>query len=68
MTKEKYLSLVHMLTRNERVSTLNQRRIKNTTTRIKMLNLLLLGIGIIAANLPYIATDSVDAQNNGGGK
>lgn len=33
-----------------------------------MLNLLLLGIGIIAANLPYIATDSVDAQNNGGGK
>lgn len=57
-----------MLTRNERISALNQRRVINTVTTIKMLNLLLLGIGIITANLPYIATDSVDAQNNGGGK
>lgn len=46
---------------------IEQKKKETILNTYKMLNVLLLSIGIITTNLPYIVTVSVDDQSNGGG-
>lgn len=45
-----------------------RRTITSALSAVKMLSLILLSIGVITANLPYIVAVSVDDRNDGGGK